>query len=115
MAIYHLHAKVISRATGRSAVAAAAYRSASELYDARLDRAHDFTAKSGVIHSEVLLPDGAPDRLLDRATLWNEVERVEVRKLVTPNRDLPRYFGDKCGVRHLMKRVSNWSVDEGWE
>ncbi len=65
MAIYHLHAKVISRATGRSAVAAAAYRSASELHDERLDRSHDFTNKSGVIHSEVLLPDnsGAPEKL----------------------------------------------------
>ncbi|OAG78192.1 conjugal transfer protein TraA [Acetobacter malorum] len=38
MAIYHLHAKVISRATGRSALAAAAYRAASRLHDVRLDR-----------------------------------------------------------------------------
>ena len=57
MAIYHLHAKVISRASGRSAVAAAAYRSASELPDERLARPHDFTNKAGVVHSEILLPD----------------------------------------------------------
>src|ERR1700712_2863013 len=80
MAIYHLHAKVISRANGRSAVAAAAYRSASVLPDERLSRSHDFTNKAGVVHSEILLPPGAPERLLDRATLWNEVERTEVRK-----------------------------------
>ncbi|HUB16055.1 MAG TPA: Ti-type conjugative transfer relaxase TraA, partial [Acetobacteraceae bacterium] len=80
MAIYHLSAKVISRADGRSAVAAAAYRSASELQDDRLGRAHDFTNKAGVIHSEILLPDGAPARLADRATLWNEVEATEKRK-----------------------------------
>ncbi|MFT9291665.1 MobA/MobL family protein, partial [Gluconobacter oxydans] len=48
MAIYHLHAKVISRATGRSAVGAAAYRAASHLHDVRLDRDHDFSNKSGV-------------------------------------------------------------------
>ncbi|HUB16304.1 MAG TPA: Ti-type conjugative transfer relaxase TraA, partial [Acetobacteraceae bacterium] len=80
MAIYHLSAKVISRADGRSAVAAAAYRSASELQDERLDRAHDFTNKAGVIHSEILLPEGAPARLADRAALWNEVEAAEKRK-----------------------------------
>ena len=33
MAIYHFSAKVISRAVGSSAVAAAAYRSADRLYD----------------------------------------------------------------------------------
>jgi len=69
MAIYYLHAKVISRATGRSAVAATAYRSASRLHDVRLDRDHDFSNKSGVVHSEILLPDGASERFLDRATL----------------------------------------------
>ncbi|MCV5951414.1 MobA/MobL family protein, partial [Escherichia coli] len=61
MAIYHFSAKVISRAKGSSAIAAAAYRSASRLHDERLDRAHDFSAKAGVVHSEVLLPDGAPE------------------------------------------------------
>ena len=77
MAIYHFSAKVIGRSTGRSAVAAAAYRAASELLDERLDRTHDYTAKAGVVHSEILLPAGAPERWLDRATLWNEVEARE--------------------------------------
>jgi Ti-type conjugative transfer relaxase TraA len=80
VAIYHLSAKVISRADGRSAVAAAAYRAAEELHDERLGRAHDFTNKAGVIHSEILLPEGALARLADRTTLWNEVEATEKRK-----------------------------------
>jgi hypothetical protein len=54
MAIYHFSAKIISRANGSSAVASAAYRSAEQLNDQRLDRAHDFTNKAGVIHSEVV-------------------------------------------------------------
>ena len=105
MAIYHLHAKVISRATGRSAVAAAAYRSASELHDERLDRSHDFTNKSGVIHSEVLLPEksDAPARLLDRAALWNEVERVELRRDAQLAREIefsiPREMPKAEGIR----------------
>jgi len=77
MALYHFSAKVIGRSAGRSVVAAAAYRSAELLHDEHLDRDHDFTAKAGVVHSEIMLPDGAPERWLDRATLWNEVEARE--------------------------------------
>jgi hypothetical protein len=50
MAIYHLHVKVIGRKAGSSAVASAAYRSASRLRDDRLDRSHDFSNKRGVVH-----------------------------------------------------------------
>ena len=80
MALYHFSAKVIQRSAGRSAVAAAAYRSASELHDVRQDRLYDYTAKAGVVHSEILLPAGAPAWWQDRAALWNEVEAIERRK-----------------------------------
>jgi hypothetical protein len=43
MAIYQLTAKIISRAKGRSAVAAAAYRSASELEDFRQGLSFDYS------------------------------------------------------------------------
>ena len=79
MAIYHFSAKMISRANGSSALAAAAYRSASRLHDQRLDRHHDFSNKPGVIHSEVMLPDGTPAHLADREELWNAVEAAEKR------------------------------------
>ncbi len=80
MAIYHCSVKIISRATGRSAVAAAAYRAAERLYDERLERAHDFTNKAGVVHSEVLLPESAPGWMANRERLWNGVEAGEKRK-----------------------------------
>ena len=80
MAIYHLSAKVIGRGAGRSAVAAAAYRAAERLHDERLGRDHDFTAKVGIVHREVMLPEGAPEAWSDRATLWNAVEAAEKRK-----------------------------------
>ena len=60
MAIYHLHVKVIGRKSGASAVASAAYRSASRLRDDRLERSHDFSNKRGVVRSEVMLPKDAP-------------------------------------------------------
>src|SRR3546814_8231542 len=80
MAIYHFSAKVISRANGSSAVASAAYRAAERLHDDRLGRDHDLSNKAGVVHSEILALEGAPDRLTDRATLWNEVTAGEKRK-----------------------------------
>ncbi|WP_041801244.1 Ti-type conjugative transfer relaxase TraA [Rhodopseudomonas palustris] len=80
MAIYHLHVKVIGRKSGSSAVASAAYRSGSRLRDERLDRSQDFSAKRGVVHSEVMLPDNAPAAWSDRERLWNDVEAFEVRK-----------------------------------
>src|SRR5688500_1468030 len=79
VAIYHFSAKVISRAAGSSTVASAAYRSASRMRDERLDRNHDFSHKAGVVHSEVMLPEGAPEHLRDRERLWNAVEAAEKR------------------------------------
>ncbi|HTU13039.1 MAG TPA: Ti-type conjugative transfer relaxase TraA [Allosphingosinicella sp.] len=102
MAIYHFSAKVISRASGSSALAAAAYRSASRLHDERLGRSHDFTNKAGVIHSEVLLPEGAPAHLSDRQTLWNAVEAVEQRKDAQLAREIefaiPRELSPEMGI-----------------
>jgi Ti-type conjugative transfer relaxase TraA len=80
MAIYHLTAKVISRSKGRSAVAAAAYRSASQIHDYRQDLTFDYAAKPDVIHSEILAPQEAPEWVRDRELLWNAVEAVEKRR-----------------------------------
>lgn len=117
MAIYHFSAKVISRASGSSAVAAAAYRSASRLHDQRLDRAHDFSNKAGVVHSEVMLPDGAPERWQDREVLWNDVEAVEVRKDAQLAREiefaLPRELDQADGIRLARDFVAREFVYRG--
>ncbi|MFL0588354.1 Ti-type conjugative transfer relaxase TraA [Sphingomonas olei] len=117
MAIYHFSAKVISRANGSSAVASAAYRSASELHDDRLGRDHDFSNKAGVIHSEVMLPEGAPERLSDRAVLWNEVEAGEKRKDAQLAREvefsIPREMNEKEGVRLARDFVEKQFVKRG--
>jgi Ti-type conjugative transfer relaxase TraA len=117
MAIYHFSAKVVSRANGSSAVASAAYRSASELHDDRLNRDHDFSNKAGVIHSEVMLPQGAPERLNDRTTLWNEVEAGEKRKDAQLAREvefsIPREMNEKQGVQLARDFVKKQFVDRG--
>ncbi|WP_376711416.1 MobA/MobL family protein, partial [Pseudochrobactrum lubricantis] len=53
MAIFHLHAQVLSRATGQSSVAAAAYRHCATMTNDRYGTTHDFTAKRGNVHSEI--------------------------------------------------------------
>jgi Ti-type conjugative transfer relaxase TraA len=117
MAIYHFSAKVISRAAGSSAVASAAYRSASRLYDERLGRHHDFSNKPGVVHSEIVLPEGAPEQLGDRATLWNTVEAGEVRRDAQLAREvefaIPREMSEVQGIELARDFVQREFVEEG--
>ena len=80
MAIYHMHATVISRASGGSAVAAAAYRSGEKLIDERTGEAHDYSRRSGVDGAEIIAPEGAPDWVRERDRLWNAGEAAEKRK-----------------------------------
>lgn len=81
MAIYHLSTKPVSRSSGRSAVASAAYRCAVLLTNQRDGLVHDFTRKEGVEHKEIVLPEGlSADWALDRSALWNAAEFAEKRK-----------------------------------
>jgi ATP-dependent exoDNAse (exonuclease V) alpha subunit len=80
MAIYHLEAKVISRGTGRSAVAAAAYMSCSAMLNDYDGIQHDYTRKQGLVWEQVFLPENAPAEWADRAVLWNAVEESEKTK-----------------------------------
>ena len=80
MAIYHLEAKIVSRGTGRSAVAASAYLSCSRLYNDYDGIQHDYTKKQGLVWQDVFLPAMAPLEWSDREQLWNAVEEVETAK-----------------------------------
>ena len=77
IAIYHCIIKIVSRGKGKSAVAAAAYRSGEKLTNEWDGLTHDYTKKGGVVHSEILLPAHAPPAFSDRSTLWNSVELSE--------------------------------------
>lgn len=80
MAIYHCSIKIISRGKGKSAVAAAAYRSGEALTNEYDGITHDYTRKGGIVHTEILLPDNAPAAYADRSVLWNAVEKAEKAK-----------------------------------
>src|SRR5262249_47910622 len=117
MAIYHLQVLLIARKAGSSAVASAAYRAGSRLRDERLDRSHDFSGKRGVVHSEVMLPENAPEAWSDREQLWNDVEAFEVRKDAQLAREiefaLPREMSERDGIELARDFVRGEFVDRG--
>ena len=80
MAIYHFSIKNIGRSNGRSAVAAAAYRSGEKLVDSVYGKEQDYTKKTGIEYKNIYVPSHANENLLDRQTLWNEVEKSELKK-----------------------------------
>ena len=77
IAIYHCNIGIVSRGKGKSAVAAAAYRSGEKITNEWDGMTHDYTRKRGVVHTEILLPPHAPPSFSDRSTLWNSVELYE--------------------------------------
>ncbi len=78
MSIFHCSAKSISRATGRSATAAAAYRAGERIIDERTGDVHDYRRKKGIRHAQIFVPPGI--RIPSRSALWNMAEATEKRK-----------------------------------
>lgn len=77
IAIYHWNIGIVSRGKGKSAVAAAAYRSGEKFTNEWDGMTHDYTRKGGVVHTEIMLPPHAPPSFSDRSALWNSVELYE--------------------------------------
>jgi hypothetical protein len=87
MSSYHLSVKTISRSAGRTATAAAAYRTASKIADQRTGEVHNYTRKGGVDYIQLVLPENAPSWSVDRDALWNAAEQAETRKNSTVARE----------------------------
>jgi hypothetical protein len=84
MAIYHCSIKTFSRSKGQSAPSAAAYRAGVSLSDERTGEVHDYTRRSGVEYTELMLPEGVN---IERQQLWNDAESSENRKNSTIARE----------------------------
>lgn len=117
MAIYHCSIKIISRGKGKSAVAAAAYRAGQKITDEFDGEIHDYTRKSGVVHTEILLPAQAPAAYQDRAVLWNAVEKIEKAKNAQLARELelalPRELTREQGISLVREYVKRHFVAAG--
>jgi tetratricopeptide (TPR) repeat protein len=85
MAIFHASMKAIQRSTGRSSVAAAAYRAGDVLIDESTGCVHDYPRKRGVEHRQIVMPGG---QIVDRGEFWSRVEKHHKRKDATTAREL---------------------------
>lgn len=102
MAIFHATTKPISRSSGRSATASAAYRAGCKIDDDRTGLKHDYLRKSGVL---IAVAFDKNNMELDRSELWNLAEKAENRKdsrtarewiLAIPNELVPQ----RSDMRH---------------
>ena len=114
MASYHLSVKTVSRATGRSAPAAAAYRTASLIENERDGVTHDYTRRGGVDGPAFIVAPAGADWAQDRSALWNAVEAAEARKDAKVAREyelaLPHEL-DRDGRRALAAGFARAVVD----
>ncbi|MEA5012165.1 MAG: MobQ family relaxase [Angelakisella sp.] len=125
MAIYSLQCKVIGKGQKKSdgtislrtVVAAAAYRAGEKLRNLIDGKSYDFTKKQGIVHSEIILPQGAPARYHNRQTLWNEVEAMEKRHDAQFCRELvlalPVELFQEENIRLVRHYVQRHFVDKG--
>lgn len=117
MASYRFSAQVIGRSAGRSATAAAAYRAACEIQCERYGETHDYSRKGGVVFSEVMTPENAPDWMADRNALWNAVEKAETRKNAQLAREvqlsLPHELTDAQRVELVRDFVQEQFISRG--
>jgi ATP-dependent exoDNAse (exonuclease V) alpha subunit len=117
VAIYHLNVGIIKRSSGRSSVAAAAYRAGEKIRNEHDGMPHDYTKKRDVIHSEIMLPENAPYEFSDRAILWNAVEKSEKRIDSQTAREfdiaLPVEFDREEQIEIMREYVQENFVDRG--
>ena len=117
MAIFHCQIKIISRGKGKTATAAAAYRSGTKIVDDEFGETHDYTRKGGVVFSEILLCVNAPSKYSDRQTLWNEVQKIEKQKNAQLCREvevaLPIEFSRDEQVEVVREYIKKNFTDKG--
>lgn len=111
MAIYHNSTKIIGRSNGRSAVGASAYRSGEKLYNEYDNTAYDFTRKSGVVYSEIMICKNAPQEFYNREKLWNEVEKIESSKNSQLAREVEVALPKELNREEQIQLVRNYVKD----
>ena len=113
----HIPVSIIKRSAGRSAVAAAAYRSGTKLTNEWDGMTHDYTRKGGIVHAEIMLPAHAPPEFADRSILWNSVEQIEKARDSQLAREieaaLPRELSGEEQLALVRAYVKDNFVDKG--
>lgn len=117
MDFLHTRMKIVKRSSGRSAAAAAAYRSGTILVNSWDGVSHDYTRKLHIVHSEIMLPSHAPPEYADRSILWNSVEWAETDRNAQLAREiefsLPAELNHEQHLALVRKYVQKYFVDKG--
>ena len=117
MAQFRLSMQVAQRATGRKVVAMAAYRSGESLEDRHYGQTQDYSHRGGVAHSEIVLPDNAPEWAKDRAALWSGVEDREKGDDAVLAREvqlsLPHEFTDAQRIELVQEFAQHVAAEYG--
>lgn len=109
MATFHLNVAIHSRGKGHSAIAGAAYRERSAIFDERTGERHDYSRKSDdVLFAGMYSPADAPEWTRDRAQLWNHVEAFEKRR----DAQLARVFN--IALPHELTLEQNRRLLQDW-
>lgn len=111
MAIYHFSVKIITRSSGSSSVASAAYRAGDKLKDERTGKIHDYSRKKGIEYSEILIPVHAPEWAKNRERLWNEVEKIEKNKNSQVGREINVALPKELSLIEQIKLIKDFVKD----
>lgn len=84
---YRHSMSAIQRASNRSAAGASAYRGARKIVDPRTKAEYDYTRRSGVVATHIIVPGGAPNTVTAQE-LWSAVELSHRRKDAVPAREI---------------------------
>lgn len=113
---YSASMSAVQRSKGGSSTAAAAYRAGDKIVDQATGEVHDYTKKSGVLNTHLMMPGG---QSVDRGEFWSGVELHHKRgdavtarelrvalphELGEPGRDLLRNALAEAIGRYLVEK-----------
>lgn len=115
MALMHMQFKILKRSEGKSAVYLTAYNNRLRARDERTGDLYNYTQKSDLYYSEIMLPDNAPPSFRDPVTLWQNVEKIEKRKdsqlsryaIIALQKDLTPEQNKKLLKKYLKKNFTD--------
>ena len=118
MAIFFADFKIIGRSKGQSAVASAAYQAGEDLIEDESHEKKRFSKKAWQVkYSEIMLPENAPKKYADRATLWNAVQKKEKAKNAQFARKavfaLPKELDRETQIKLSRTYIQENFVDQG--
>ena len=99
---------ITRKSSGRSAVAAAAYRAGEKLHDEESGKDWKYK-KEEAIYSKITLPQNAPAEFADRETLWNSVQKVEKNADSRLARELVIAFPNELSQEQAKQVIEDFS------